>query len=240
MRKTNDMEMRTGLMSRGITLPSYLVYALLSLCAGLLLIIIIILVVIMTTDNGVNQTELSIDSKLGNLTASLNAKVEHLLQHGLHQSDVQKILNAVGGLREEIRKKNGALDHRCNSDWIYYALSCYYVSEGTESWSDAKKDCENRKSHLVVINSAEEQIYVSKMTKKINTWIGLTEVSGSWRWVDGTSYDTAPKFWVDNEPNDHPHGLAGTEDCAHIRYGDRWNDERCSQSYQYICELETS
>ncbi|XP_075061077.1 asialoglycoprotein receptor 1-like [Mixophyes fleayi] len=228
-----------GLMSRNIPKPPYLVYALLSLCAGLLLIIIIILVVIMT-NNGVNRTERSLNSKLGNLSVSLSEKLEHLFQHGSRQSDLQRIINAVGRLREEIRKENRTLDPLCSSEWRYYALSCYYVSKGLRTWSNAKKYCEYKKSHLVVINSVEEQDYVSNITQNKDMWIGLTDMDGSWKWVDGTSYDTTPKFWDLNQPDD----LQG-QDCAHIRYSDkfkdkRWNDRNCSLKFQYICELEIS
>ncbi|XP_075060971.1 C-type lectin domain family 10 member A-like [Mixophyes fleayi] len=170
----------------------------------------------------------------------LRRMVKDLEAKGSRQSDVQRILNAVGRLREEIRKENGTLDPLCSSGWRYYALSCYYVSKEIHPWSYARKDCEDRKSHLVVIDSAEEQFYVSNMTQGITTWIGLTDVDGSWRWVDGTSYDTTPKFWADRQPDDnHGHRLGGGEDCGQLEYGDKWNDGHCSRNHQYICEMKT-
>ncbi|XP_075062229.1 asialoglycoprotein receptor 1-like isoform X1 [Mixophyes fleayi] len=249
-------------MNRGVLQPPLVICALSSLYAALLFIIIILVVTI--TNNGVIKTERSLNSQLGKLNASLNSKVEYLTQNdttmmnkmteidrsvkrilsdeilGSLQSDVQRILNAVGRLREEIRNENSTQDPLCSLDWRYYALSCYYVSQKSIPWSDAKKDCEDKMSHLVVINNAEEQDYVSKLTQGITTWIGLTDVDGSWRWVDGTSYETTPKFWADTQPDDwYGHGFGGGEDCAHMKFGYVWNDDHCSRRFQYICEKKS-
>ncbi|XP_063786824.1 asialoglycoprotein receptor 1-like [Pseudophryne corroboree] len=270
-------------ISRGVSLPPYQICALSSVCAGLLIIIIL---VVAMTNNGVNRTERSFESKLGNLSASLNSIVEHLSQDGAImkeklndieatikdsskdttmmtklteidasvkrilsdevtgslQSDVQRILDAVGRMREEIRKENGTQDPLCSIDWTHYAMSCYYLSRGSRTWAGAKKDCEDKKSHLVVINSAEEQDYVGRMTRDLIIWIGLTDQDGSWKWVDGTLYDTSPKFWRADQPDNwFGHGLGGGEDCAQMYGFDAnysWNDDHCSRRFKYICEMK--
>ncbi|XP_075061037.1 asialoglycoprotein receptor 1-like [Mixophyes fleayi] len=266
-------------MSREVLQSPHVVCGLSLLYTGLIFIIIILVVAM--TNNGVNQTEKNLKSKLRNLNTSLNTKVESLAQDGAGmmeklkeielfikktlkdttmmnklteidrlvkrilsdeisgslQSDVQRILNAIGKLREEIRKENGTQDPLCSSGWRYYGFSCYSVSKYMRPWSTAKKDCEGRKSHLVVINNAEEQDYVSKLTQGITTWIGLTDVDGSWRWVDGTSYVTTPKFWGHIDTNLWYLYLVPRSDvCARIVNGDDWSEGYCPQRNQYICE----
>ncbi|XP_075061079.1 C-type lectin domain family 10 member A-like [Mixophyes fleayi] len=269
-------------MNREDLQSPHVVCGLSSLFAGLLFVIIILVVTI--TNNGVNQTESSLDSNFKNLNTSLKTKVESLAQDGAGimekikdidllikktskdttmmnklteidtlvkgilsdevlgslQSDVQRILNAIGKLREEIRKENGTQDPLCSLDWKHNALSCYYVSQKSRQWPDAKKDCEDMKSHLVVINNAKEQDYVIQLTQGITTWIGLTDMDGSWKWVDGTSYETTPKFWLENQPDNwFSYYITEIEDCAQIK-NDGWNDDRCSRRFQYICEKKIS
>ncbi|XP_063806483.1 asialoglycoprotein receptor 1-like isoform X2 [Pseudophryne corroboree] len=271
-------------MSRGVSLPPYLICALSVVCAAL---IIIIILVVALTNNGVNRTEQSFESKLGNLSASLNSIVVRLSQDGAvmkeklkdieatikdrskdttmmsklteisasvarilsdevtgsFQSDIQRILDAVGKMREEMRKENGTQDPLCSIDWSHYAMSCYYLSRRIRTWDGAKKDCEDKKAHLVVITSAEEQEFIGRMTRDIRTWIGLTDQDGSWKWVDGTSYDSSPKFWRSDQPDNwFGHGLGGGEDCAQFwSYDDTnysWNDDHCSRRFLYICEMK--
>lgn len=42
--------------------------------------------------------------------------------------------------------------------------------------------------------------------------------------------------WGANEPNDYGSG----EDCAHMRWDGRWNDNKCSNYYRYACKSTTN
>ncbi|PIO30347.1 hypothetical protein AB205_0182940, partial [Aquarana catesbeiana] len=79
--------------------------------------------------------------------------------------------------------------------------------------------------------------FLRGIANKQTFWIGLTEADGTWRWVDGTSYDITPKFWAKNQPDDWKDpGVEEGEDCATLRDGYDWNDFRCSIKRKYICE----
>ncbi|XP_040203191.1 asialoglycoprotein receptor 1-like isoform X2 [Rana temporaria] len=247
-------------MNRWIPQPSSgLICSLSALCTGLLFIAIILIVTI--TRQGVDQTEQNMEVKLRNLSLGVGTKVEKLSQdaasviskiNGMEASvnrilsddvtgsisnDIQRILGAVARLTEEIRKGNGSTDPLCEVGWTHYGLSCYYFSQRGRSWESAKKDCETKKAHLVVINGEEENTFLYDLTKSRTSWIGLTDVDGSWKWVDGTSYDVTPKFWQRGQPDEwFGHGLGGGEDCAQLKNGNGWNDDHCSRTFSYICE----
>ncbi|XP_040203193.1 C-type lectin domain family 10 member A-like isoform X4 [Rana temporaria] len=178
----------------------------------------------------------SVISKINGMEASVNRILSDDVT-GSISNDIQRILGAVARLTEEIRKGNGSTDPLCEVGWTHYGLSCYYFSQRGRSWESAKKDCETKKAHLVVINGEEENTFLYDLTKSRTSWIGLTDVDGSWKWVDGTSYDVTPKFWQRGQPDEwFGHGLGGGEDCAQLKNGNGWNDDHCSRTFSYICE----
>ncbi|XP_018430184.1 PREDICTED: asialoglycoprotein receptor 1-like, partial [Nanorana parkeri] len=84
-------------------------------------------------------------------------------------------------------------DPICSTGWTQYGLSCYYLSSDSKPWNASKKECEDRKAHLVVINDEGEMNFLRGISEVNGVWIGLTDADGTWRWVDGTSYDKTPK-----------------------------------------------
>ncbi|XP_072006210.1 asialoglycoprotein receptor 1-like [Engystomops pustulosus] len=251
---------KAKVMKRWIQQPSHiLICALSALCTLLLLIIILIVIV---SNHGVTRTEKNINDKFQNLSATLQSNAEHLSVRGDEmqnidkslkriiseiirvsslESDIQRVLWAVGHLSDLVQNNRSAdiQDPRCKTGWKHFALSCYYVTSQLRSWSHAKKHCEDQEAHLVVINSQEEQEKMKQITAGLHTWIGLTDVDGQWKWVDGTSYESTPKFWAKDQPDNwYGHGLGGGEDCALLWYRDAWNDDHCSRKFQYICEKE--
>ncbi|XP_077327203.1 asialoglycoprotein receptor 2-like [Lithobates pipiens] len=152
-------------------------------------------------------------------------------------SDIQRILGFMGKMAEELYKNSS--NPLCSEGWSHYGLSCYYLSSDKKPWNDAKEDCESKEAHLVVINSEGELKFLRGIANKQTLWIGLTDGDGTWRWVDGTSYDISPKFWEKDQPDDwQDHGFGGGEDCAELRNGYEWNDGHCSQIIKYICEKQ--
>ncbi|KAJ6654985.1 hypothetical protein lerEdw1_006456 [Lerista edwardsae] len=70
-------------------------------------------------------------------------------------------------------------------------------------------------------------------------WIGLTDASGRWKWVDGTSYTLHPEDWDERQPDHwYGHGLGGGEDCVHTTNTGLWNDNHCSRRFFWMCEAE--
>uniref|UniRef100_A0A8C0G452 C-type lectin domain-containing protein n=1 Tax=Chelonoidis abingdonii TaxID=106734 RepID=A0A8C0G452_CHEAB len=76
----------------------------------------------------------------------------------------------------------------CPRDWVRFGNSCYWFSSKRKTWEDSNLYCKAQNSHLVVINTQEEQLYVQERTVPLYTWIGLTDKSGQWLWVDGSVY----------------------------------------------------
>ncbi|XP_040203194.1 asialoglycoprotein receptor 1-like [Rana temporaria] len=182
----------------------------------------------------------SVITKINRMEASVNRILSDDVTGSLG-NDIQRILEAIAGLRDEIRKGNSSTDPLCEVGWKHYGLNCYYFSQRVRSWESAKKDCERKKAHLVVINGEEENTFLQELSQSETAWIGLTDVDGSWKWVDGTSFDATPKFWEPGQPDEwFGHGLEGGEDCAELKSSGGWNDGHCSRSYPYICEKKSS
>ena len=125
----------------------------------------------------------------------------------------------------------------CPDSWISGVHgSCYKFSSNTLRWKSAKSVCEALGSKLAVLNSQDEQQFLTPKVAK-NTWIGLhrdPKNTARWLWVDG-SYATYTN-WNDGEPND----VGGREDCVALLkppYTGKWNDQNCNASVHYVCEI---
>ncbi|KAM5227852.1 C-type lectin domain family 4 member F [Ctenodactylus gundi] len=125
--------------------------------------------------------------------------------------------------------------------WKGHRGNLYYFSDVKKSWNDAEKFCVSKGAHLASVTSQEEQSFLVQFTKTSYHWIGLTDKGsqGSWRWVDGTTYNAAQSrgFWEPNQPDNWRHPNGQVEDCVHVRQ--RWNDMNCSASYQWVCKKTT-
>ncbi|XP_029586301.1 CD209 antigen-like protein E isoform X1 [Salmo trutta] len=123
-------------------------------------------------------------------------------------------------------------------EWRKFNSSLYYISNEYKTWEDSRRDCLKRGADLAVINSEEEQVFISQLNTK--PWIGLTDKDseGTWKWVDGTPLTTA--FWFTEEPND---GAVNGEDCVSLYYHTEsalknWNDLACNNTeLMWICEI---
>ncbi|NXK26876.1 CLC4A protein, partial [Arenaria interpres] len=126
----------------------------------------------------------------------------------------------------------------CPKDWKLFQKSCYYQSADMMTWTESVQNCTGMGSHLVVINSKEEQVFLTEMLKQaqrnMNFYIGLhAEKVGQWQWVDQTPFNKTAAFWRDGEPSD-----VDAEKCSVIHTMSKihnWNDVRCEHHYR-ICE----
>ncbi|KAK2840178.1 hypothetical protein Q5P01_013918 [Channa striata] len=122
----------------------------------------------------------------------------------------------------------------CPAGWTMFGWSCYILSSRSGAWTNARRDCKTKGADLLVINSVEEQKFLSGFSN-VDTWIGLSDSSeeGKWKWVDGTLLSLM--YWNEGEPNNI--GMGG-EDCGEMAAdtGHKWNDLHCDQSLRWICE----
>ncbi|MEQ2204408.1 hypothetical protein XENOCAPTIV_012812 [Xenoophorus captivus] len=172
-----------------------------------------------------------------NLTDRLQASNDQL-SFMTEQRDLLKA-NLTEMSKELIRLQSLSKQKKtCSAGWSMFGCSCYYLSTRSGSWDEGREDCRNKGSDLLVIDSADEQKYVSALTEKF-VWIGLNDkdTEGSWKWVDGSSPNFT--YWSKAQPdNGGGDPRWGEEDCAYILSSDqrRWNDRSCSASMQWICE----
>ncbi|KAI5628226.1 CD209 antigen-like protein C [Silurus asotus] len=109
-----------------------------------------------------------------------------------------------------------------------------------KTWSKSRQDCITNGADLVIINSTEEQEFISKRFGDAQAWIGLSDkdIEGNFKWVDDTLLTTL--FWWTGEPNDY----GRNEDCAITGYNSAksnistWADFPCDVSVFGICEMK--
>ncbi|XP_041858100.1 CD209 antigen-like protein A [Melanotaenia boesemani] len=162
------------------------------------------------------------DNKISALTEEINQLKANLTQ-------MTEELNTV-----KVSKRN----RTCPAGWIRFGCSCYLLSSKSGSWDKGREDCRGQGADLVVIDSAEVQTFLSTLTKK-PTWIGLNdkENEGIWKWVDGSPLNLT--YWANKQPdNGNRDSRYGEEDCAQIIKdgGTSWNDIKCTDSSEWICE----
>uniref|UniRef100_A0A3B3ZW51 C-type lectin domain-containing protein n=1 Tax=Periophthalmus magnuspinnatus TaxID=409849 RepID=A0A3B3ZW51_9GOBI len=133
---------------------------------------------------------------------------------------------------------------QCPPGWRMFEWSCYLISNESKSWKQSQKDCRNRGTRLVAVDSTEEQAFLSGLIEEHTMlWIGLADSikEGTWRWVSGDPLTLS--FWQTQQP-DNGGGIwqFGEEDCAHITTGtnseNNWNDLSCKTSLRWICETD--
>ncbi|XP_047672622.1 uncharacterized protein LOC113660592 [Tachysurus fulvidraco] len=123
--------------------------------------------------------------------------------------------------------------------WRFFNKSIYNISTVEKSWEKTRQDCIERGANLVIINSTEEQEFISKNFAGTEAWIGLndTYTEGTFKWVDGSPLTT--KFWWNGEPNDY----GQNEDCVITGFTkamsniSTWADYPCDNPVVGICEM---
>lgn len=152
-------------------------------------------------------------------------------------NDIQRISGVVGKLVDGIRKEHGPSTPLCETHWVHYGLNCYYKSWNAESWENARKNCQHNMSDLVVINGEDEMNFLYHFSEQEVTWIGLAEKSGTWKWVDDTSYEMTPTHWQYGGPYTWPASdLKEKDECAYLVNEHSWSHDNCSLKFMYICE----
>ncbi|XP_027980843.1 asialoglycoprotein receptor 1 isoform X6 [Eumetopias jubatus] len=206
---------------------------LLRLSLGLGLLLLVVVCVIGSQRGSVGRKLKSLESQLEKQQQDLSEDHSGLLLH------VKQFVSDLRSLscQMAVLYRNGTARACCPVNWLEYEGSCYWFSRSGKSWAEADRYCQLESAHLVVVGSWEEQKFVQHHMGPVNTWMGLTDQSGLWKWVDGTDYETGFKNWRPEQPDDwYGHGLGGGEDCAHFTEDGRWNDDVCQRPYRWVCE----
>nr|XP_008175181.2 C-type lectin domain family 10 member A-like [Chrysemys picta bellii] len=99
---------------------------------------------------------------------------------------LQEVLSRV---QDELRNLTEFTSIKCPPGWQQFQKSCYFFSTSAKSWQDAKQFCTDHGSGLVIVNTEEEQMFLSnQITNPDVYWLGLSDSAkeGEWRWVDGS------------------------------------------------------
>ena len=171
---------------------------------------------------------------LKDLLTSMAAKSEQQL------ADLQSSLSAVQG-----RLLSPAAQH-CPDGWSRHSHSCYLIPTTEATWLGAVRICQSldRRAQLVSIHRANaDHVAALKALVGGSVWIGLSRKSLSrssyrWTWSDGSRLDFTN--WAPGEPNDGNVWFssdAGQEDCVLMRTSATWNDEGCSKSKRFMCQI---
>ncbi|XP_044850476.1 low affinity immunoglobulin epsilon Fc receptor-like isoform X2 [Mauremys mutica] len=176
------------------------------------------------------QDELRNITEIKNLTHSMSKELAEV------RRDHDRLQEVLSRMQDELRNITEVICTKCPPGWQHFEKKCYFFSTSTKSWSDAKQFCTNEGSHLVIVNTKQEQMFLSNQIMEPDVyWLGLSdsEEEGEWRWVDGSPLSV--RFWASGEPNNV--GQQG-EDCGSFRFDGKWNDAHCSMTEHWICERQ--
>ncbi|XP_075863823.1 C-type lectin domain family 4 member A isoform X2 [Microcebus murinus] len=125
----------------------------------------------------------------------------------------------------------------CPKNWRSFSSKCYFISTEAKSWHENEEDCSRMGAHLLVINTKDEQDFITQnLNERFAYFVGLSDPEGQrrWQWVDQTPYKESATFWHKGEPSDPK------ERCVmmNIRYSNwGWNDIRCDSLQMSVCEM---
>ncbi|KAM4039044.1 CD209 antigen-like protein C [Anomaloglossus baeobatrachus] len=133
----------------------------------------------------------------------------------------------------DLSNSMGKMCTMCPIGWRTIGSSCYYVSEETRTWNQARDECHKVNSFLAVIKDRNESDSVNTLLNwNRYYWIGLrrdTVDSHIWKWRDGS--EVTFTNWGVNEP--------AYESCGEI-FSRAWIARVCFYLANYICEKNQS
>uniref|UniRef100_UPI0037E7B7FA CD209 antigen-like isoform X2 n=1 Tax=Semicossyphus pulcher TaxID=241346 RepID=UPI0037E7B7FA len=124
----------------------------------------------------------------------------------------------------------------CQTGWLYFQSSCYAISHrdppDQRTWEEARDDCREKNADLVVIESPEEQGFISNSSLASlagdDFWIGLRVDGDGWKWVSG--YHLTEDYWM-HQPADNHHCVISVQETK------GWKAVECEVKNRWICEM---
>ncbi|KAI4901337.1 hypothetical protein NFI96_020771, partial [Prochilodus magdalenae] len=200
----------------GIDTAGSRLYRLAAVCLGLLCVLLLIVITVLFCKMTIERDQLQ--TSYTSLTKE--------------RDQLQTSYTSLTKERDQLQEEKEALQKRARTGEFQkqFLLHLY--------WSESRQYCRQRGADLVIINSREEQEFITEAFNGTEAWIGLTdtETEGVWKWVDGLALTT--QFWWSGEPNNYIN-----EDCAvtSFRYAPAksiptWADIPCGFPKVGICE----
>ncbi|XP_042204150.1 macrophage mannose receptor 1-like [Homarus americanus] len=130
-----------------------------------------------------------------------------------------------------------ACDH--SKGWNQIGDFCYKSSGDTASWAVGRRGCVEQEANLLTITGGQEQQHAYDFALSLHdkVWIGLAETKhpGEWRWSDGTKVNFT--HWSHAQPVSL--GGFGAAVVNNVDIDGRWEVERVTDNYHYICKKKT-
>ncbi|XP_035485749.2 C-type lectin domain family 4 member M isoform X2 [Scophthalmus maximus] len=212
--KTEENEQKTPLHTR------------LQLAAAALGIICVVLVSVVIS-LGRHITTVMSEQRRDNISLT----VDHLLLWK-EKTDFERLTEKLARQRDGLNWTIGVI-----MEYESFPVHTHCPQKDWRSWHDSRDYCRERKASLVVIESPEEQEFVSNHTKAYNDekhgyWIGLSNKNemGTWMWVDGSNVTVM--YWM-AEPG-YRQSCALSLPRADPRAN--WNKSSCDMQNLWICE----
>ncbi|XP_049586497.1 C-type lectin domain family 9 member A [Syngnathus scovelli] len=133
----------------------------------------------------------------------------------------------------------------CRNGWLQFGSKCYLFVHYTyyahwKTWEGSVNDCRQLNARLLLIESQEEQEFVTNHTAYYNDdkhgyWIGLTKdaITENWKWNDGRDLTLA--FW-EKEIYYYENRCALTTKSLTSKSLHNWSKAKCDMRNRYICQ----
>ncbi|KAG7335990.1 hypothetical protein KOW79_000683 [Hemibagrus wyckioides] len=130
----------------------------------------------------------------------------------------------------------------CKMNWIQNGTSCYFFWMDPApwlTWGESQTRCTENKGHLVVIDTIEEQEFITQhisfyYDQYHGYWIGLSKNNNTWIWITGAALENAGYWTATPTPTD-------LRDCVlskPISNLKNWEANKCRMLNRYICEVK--
>ncbi|XP_056594382.1 C-type lectin domain family 4 member A-like isoform X2 [Triplophysa dalaica] len=198
-----------------------------TLCLLLIYVLLVVTLILLyishkTERDMLKMTYMEIIQEYNETLNSMKVNCSHVTDE---REELQENFNSMS-------QKNMELETRLKKS-LHKGTFRYFVSNEKKSWTDSRQFCRDLGADLVIINTEEEQKYISSIIKE-DTWIGLSNTDNKevMKWVDNSSPNVT--FWGFDEPRNK------YEYCVQILYyyrpEQKWRNQHCTEERRWICE----